>query len=93
MTTAEAPRITRDDIETKLRQLKGDAEDMAQTFALDQTVSVPAGVFMHCIASDEWSPLDAGSGSTERKFFAPGIGLVLTVNLGTGEREELVAIH
>ena len=29
MTTAEAPRITRDDIETKLRQLKGDAEDVA----------------------------------------------------------------
>ena len=29
MTTAEAPRITRDDIETKLRQLKGDAEDIA----------------------------------------------------------------
>ena len=30
MTTAEAPRITRDDIETKLRQLKGDAEEAAQ---------------------------------------------------------------
>ncbi|MEY2397309.1 MAG: hypothetical protein QOJ00_483 [Actinomycetota bacterium] len=29
MTTAEAPRITRDDIETKLRQLKGDAEEVA----------------------------------------------------------------
>ena len=29
VTTAEAPRITRDDIETKLRQLKGDAEDVA----------------------------------------------------------------
>lgn len=29
MSTAEAPRITRDDIETKLRQLKGDAEEVA----------------------------------------------------------------
>lgn len=29
MSTAEAPRITRDDIETKLRQLKGEAEDVA----------------------------------------------------------------
>lgn len=28
MSTAEAPRISRDDIETKLRQLKGDAEDV-----------------------------------------------------------------
>lgn len=26
--TAEAPRITRDDIETKLRQLKGDADEV-----------------------------------------------------------------
>ena len=30
MTTAEAPRITREDIETKLRQLKGDADEVAQ---------------------------------------------------------------
>ncbi len=29
MTTAEAPRISRNDIETKMRQLKGDAEDIA----------------------------------------------------------------
>jgi len=28
MSTAEAPRITREDIETKLRQLKGDAEEV-----------------------------------------------------------------
>jgi hypothetical protein len=30
VTTAEAPRITREDIETKLRQLKGDTEEVAQ---------------------------------------------------------------
>jgi hypothetical protein len=30
VTTAEAPRITREDIETKLRQLKGDTEEAAQ---------------------------------------------------------------
>ena len=43
MTTAEAPRITRDDIETKLRQLKGDAED---------AVAVPKtnGIVMAAIA-------------------------------------------
>jgi hypothetical protein len=29
VSTAEAPRISRDEIETKLRQLKGDAEDVA----------------------------------------------------------------
>jgi hypothetical protein len=30
VTTAEAPRITREDIESKLRQLKGDTEQVAQ---------------------------------------------------------------
>lgn len=30
MTTAEAPRITRDEIETKLRRLKGDADETVQ---------------------------------------------------------------
>jgi hypothetical protein len=29
VSTAEAPRITRDEIEGKLRQLKGDAEEVA----------------------------------------------------------------
>ena len=30
VTTAEAPRITREDIETKLRQLKGDTEEVVE---------------------------------------------------------------
>ncbi|HUR77732.1 MAG TPA: hypothetical protein VMZ22_07280 [Acidimicrobiales bacterium] len=30
MTTAEAPRITREDIETKLRQLKGDTDEVVE---------------------------------------------------------------
>jgi hypothetical protein len=30
MTTAEAPRITRDDIESKLRQLKGDTDEAVE---------------------------------------------------------------
>ena len=31
MTTTETPRITREDIESKLRQLKGDTEEVAQS--------------------------------------------------------------
>jgi hypothetical protein len=30
VTTAEAPRITREDIETKLRQLKGEGEEVIE---------------------------------------------------------------
>lgn len=42
MSTAEAPRITRDEIESKLRQLKGDAEEVAG--AQKQTGLIAAGV-------------------------------------------------
>lgn len=42
MSTAEAPRISRDDIETKLRQLKGDAEEVAS--AQRQTGLIAAAV-------------------------------------------------
>jgi hypothetical protein len=70
-----------------------EAEDMARTVALDQTITVPAGVFMHCLVSDEWSPVDGDAGPVERKYFAPGVGLVLTIDLETGAREELIAIQ
>lgn len=51
MTTAEAPRITRDDIETKIRQLKGDAEEVAgaqKTNGL--VVAAVAGVIVLALA-------------------------------------------
>ena len=70
----------------------GEAEDMARIFALDQTATVPAGVFQHCLVIDEWTPIAPGLDHFERKYYAPGVGLVLTVHLGSGAREELVAI-
>ena len=73
--------------------LLGEAEDMARVHALDQTVTVPAGVFLHCVAIDEWTPISPGDEHVERKYFAPGVGLVLAVHLASGEREELVAIR
>ena len=71
----------------------GDAEDMARIISIDQSVTVPAGVFPHCLVTDEFSPLDPSASHVELKYFAPGVGLVLTVNLGSGEREELIAVH
>ena len=51
MTTAEAPRITREDIETKLRQLKGDTEDVAQEHKTNGIiVAVLAGVAVVALA-------------------------------------------
>ena len=68
----------------------GEAEDMSKVIGLDRTVSVPAGVFQHCLETEEWSPLEPGH--FERKFWAPGIGLVLAVSGTSGAREELISI-
>ncbi|MBK8180051.1 MAG: hypothetical protein IPK67_14450 [Planctomycetes bacterium] len=69
----------------------GEAEDMSRVIGVDRTVSVPAGVFQHCLETEEWSPLEPGH--FERKFWAPGVGLVLAVSGTSGAREELVAIQ
>ncbi|HVT76344.1 MAG TPA: hypothetical protein VHD87_04885 [Acidimicrobiales bacterium] len=51
MTTAEAPRITREDIETKLRQLKGDTEEAAQEHKTQGIViAIVAGVVVIALA-------------------------------------------
>ncbi len=68
----------------------GNAEDYAQTIGLDATVKVPFGTFDHCLKSEETTPLEPDA--LEDKFFAPGIGNVLTVDLVSGERDELVQI-
>ena len=51
MTTAEAPRITREDIETKLRQLKGDAEEVTNAQKTNGLiVAAVAGVLVLALA-------------------------------------------
>jgi hypothetical protein len=51
VTTAEAPRITREDIESKLRQLKGDTEEVAQEHKTQGiVVAVVAGVLVIALA-------------------------------------------
>ena len=43
----------------------------------------------HCLVTRDFTPLDAGGGE-EHKYFAPGIGQVLTIDIDTGDREELI---
>lgn len=66
------------------------AEDVAEVLSVDETVVIGMGTFDHCIQTLESSPLEPGS--TEWKFYAPGIGMILDVDLETGDRLELVAI-
>ena len=67
------------------------AEDFAQTLSLDETVVVPAGTFDHCLKSEETTPLEVDL--LEDKYYAPGVGNVLEVDVNTGERIELVRIN
>lgn len=67
------------------------AEDFAETVNLTQTVHVPAGTFRNCLKSKETTPLEPDL--LEYKFYAPGVGNVLTIDARTGDREELVQIR
>src|SRR5262249_31070965 len=70
--------------------LPGVAEDVARVISLDETVTVPFGTFEHCLQTEEFTASEPGV--FERKFYAKGIGVVLTVDLDSGERTELVDI-
>ena len=70
--------------------LLGVGEDMAKTSAYNQKVTVPIGNFSNAFETFEFSPLEPGS--TENKYYVRGIGQVLTIDLQTGEREELVSV-
>jgi hypothetical protein len=68
----------------------GNAEDNAGTLSLTESVTVPYGTFDHCLKSEETTPLEPDA--LEDKFYAPGVGNVLTVDQTTGEKDELVQI-
>jgi hypothetical protein len=70
--------------------LANEAEDAARVTALGRTVSVPFGVLKGCVETLDFTPLEPGH--VERKFFAPGVGLVLEIDVETGERSELIAV-
>ena len=67
------------------------AEDFAETRSLTQTVHVPTGTFQNCLKSKETTPLETDL--LEYKFYAPGVGNILTVDARTGDRVELVRIR
>jgi hypothetical protein len=68
--------------------LKGEAEDMGQVIAINETVSVPFGRFSPAVQTREWTDLEPGS---DRKWYARGIGFVRS-QAEDGEVTELVAM-
>jgi hypothetical protein len=67
------------------------AEDYASVASLGETVSVPAGTFSGVLRTHETTPLEPDL--MEDKWYAPGVGNVLTRDLNTGDEIRLVAIH
>ena len=66
------------------------AEDFAEVINLNSTVRVPAGTFRHCLKTEETTPLETSL--LENKYYATGVGNVLTVDVRNGDRLELIRI-
>jgi hypothetical protein len=67
----------------------GVAEDRGEVLSLDESVNVPFGSYTDVLQTEDTTPLEPGL--VERKYYAPGVGLVLEETvLGGSERVELV---
>ena len=63
------------------------AEDFAEVVSLNESVTVPAGMFDNCLKTEETSPIEPSA--LEHKFYKANVGNVLTVDEETGDRSEL----
>ena len=67
----------------------GEAEDMAQVLALDETVEIGLGTYTGCLKTLDWTPLEAKI--DEHKFYCPAVGgLALELGVYSNERLELI---
>jgi hypothetical protein len=71
--------------------LRGQAEDTAWTVNRGGSVTVPAGTFENALTSLEATRLEPGA--YDKKFYAPGVGIVLEQALtGASEYAKLVSV-
>lgn len=69
----------------------GHAEDIRDTVAVGETVSTKSGTYTDCVKVYDWTPLEKNA--REHKYHCPQVGaLVLTEDLETGSRSELVSV-
>lgn len=69
----------------------GHAEDIRDTVATGETVSTKTRTDTDCVKVYDWTPLEKNA--REHKYHCPEVGaLVLTEDLQTGERSELVNV-
>ena len=66
------------------------AEDVIEILALDGDESVPAAdCNNNCLVTFDFSPLDPEA--QENKYYVPGVGKILEIDLETGDRFELIS--
>lgn len=69
----------------------GNAEDAAEVTSLTGSATVPAASCAStCLVTEETTALSPDA--LENKYYKPGVGVILEVNLETGERTELIEI-
>jgi hypothetical protein len=66
------------------------AEDWAEVVGLDETITAGGVTYTHCLKTKETTPLEPDV--VENKFYAPNVGNVATIDMSTGEREELLSV-
>jgi hypothetical protein len=72
--------------------LCGEAEDMGEVLDVHAAATVPAGTYTSCLETHDFTPLEPDV--DERKYYCPGVGLVLAVDVAAGGvREELVSVE
>jgi hypothetical protein len=70
---------------------KGHAEDQAEVLSLTERAQVPTGSYSGVVMTKETTPLEPDV--LERKYYARGVGTVLTVDVSAGgTRDELVRL-
>jgi len=65
-------------------------EDVEEVIGLNESVTVPYGSFDHCLKVQETTALEPDT--VVHDFYAPGIGPVLSIDMPSNERLELVQI-
>lgn len=70
--------------------LLGEAEDLAEVLSLTESVAVPYGSFDDCLKTADFTPLEPDA--LEHKYYASGVGQIMTVNVTTGDRIKLIEI-
>lgn len=77
--------------EYRQEYLAGEAEDAARVLSRDERVRVPLDAYENCLMTRDFTPLDPEV--LEYKYYAEGVGPVLTIDVPTGDREELISFE